>query len=233
MFRLIRSFTSTYSTVANCSVKEAISRISKIQLQNDIMNATSPQYVYPRLNKKTAFDNENNPDLPTKDEMIEMIEQCQRYAIRTARTFDMISRRPLNIYTCGIIPHNTQKYVNIKRRKILKTTGKFFPLPTLANLQLKDYTEKSANLDVDCTNPYVEITRDDGRKIIVKKTSLCWALRSDRHKLSSDRLERVKYQACTTQLYPMRKQAKKRGHTNKRFLHYSFKTAIQKKNLRK
>lgn len=37
MFRQLRSFTSTYSTVTNCTVKEAMLRLSKIQLQNDIM----------------------------------------------------------------------------------------------------------------------------------------------------------------------------------------------------
>lgn len=35
IFRQIRSFTTTYSTVANCSVKEILQRISKIQLQCD------------------------------------------------------------------------------------------------------------------------------------------------------------------------------------------------------
>lgn len=33
-FRQFRSFTTTYSTVINCSLKESISRVSKIHLQN-------------------------------------------------------------------------------------------------------------------------------------------------------------------------------------------------------
>lgn len=38
IFRQIRSFTTTYSTVTNSTVKEAMSRISKIQLQNDVIH---------------------------------------------------------------------------------------------------------------------------------------------------------------------------------------------------
>lgn len=37
-YRMIRSFTSTYSTVANCTVKQILGRIHKIQLQGDISN---------------------------------------------------------------------------------------------------------------------------------------------------------------------------------------------------
>lgn len=44
------------------------------------------------------------------------------------------------------------------------------------------------------TSSYVEVFRDNfkQKRIIVKKTSLCWLLRGDCVRLSSDRLERVK-----------------------------------------
>lgn len=47
-FRQIRSFTSTYSTVANCSIKEIVGRINKIQLQGDI--SIRSEFLYPRDN---------------------------------------------------------------------------------------------------------------------------------------------------------------------------------------
>lgn len=207
MFRLFRSFTSTYSTVANCSVKEALSRISKIQLQNEIMRTTSPQYIYPRLNKKTTADNKSSPDLPTKEEIIELIKQCQHDAICKARELGLIPKRPLNDYTCKIIAYDTEKYLGkTQLKKTLNTSENCCLLPDLSNIQLKDHTEKLKDLAVDCTSQYVEILRDDGEKIIVKKTSLCWALRSDHHKLSSDRLERVKYQACMNHASAKRKR---------------------------
>lgn len=59
LFRQLRSFTSTYSTVTNCTIKEAMSRISKIQLQNDIIHGTSSHFVYPRFSKHTPNDTES------------------------------------------------------------------------------------------------------------------------------------------------------------------------------
>lgn len=41
IFRKLRSFTTTFSTVANCSVKEMCGRMSKIELQNEIIHMTS------------------------------------------------------------------------------------------------------------------------------------------------------------------------------------------------
>lgn len=47
-FRQLRSLTSTYSTVTNCTVKEALSRINKIQFQNEVIHSTSNKFFYPR-----------------------------------------------------------------------------------------------------------------------------------------------------------------------------------------
>lgn len=47
-FRKIRSYTSTYSTVANCTVKEIMDRINKLQLQSDIPTYNSENFIFPR-----------------------------------------------------------------------------------------------------------------------------------------------------------------------------------------
>lgn len=54
MFRELRSLSTVYSTVTNCTIKEATSRLSRIQYQNHIMKMTEEQFVYPRA-MKTAF----------------------------------------------------------------------------------------------------------------------------------------------------------------------------------
>lgn len=51
IFRQLRSMSPVNSTVTNCTVKEANSRISKIQFQNEIMQTTSSDFIYPRLQK--------------------------------------------------------------------------------------------------------------------------------------------------------------------------------------
>lgn len=50
-FRRLRSFTSTFSTVANCSIMEAISRVSKIQLQSEIVHKNAANFDFPGANK--------------------------------------------------------------------------------------------------------------------------------------------------------------------------------------
>lgn len=73
-FRQIRSFTSTYSTIANCSVKEIVGRINKIQMQRDISFRSDLQF--PRAyNSKFAMKNIHN--LPSEEEIIERIEKCK------------------------------------------------------------------------------------------------------------------------------------------------------------
>lgn len=50
LFRQVRSLTSTYSTVANCTVKQILKRIIKIQLQNDIKSTIGGIFEFSRLN---------------------------------------------------------------------------------------------------------------------------------------------------------------------------------------
>lgn len=66
-------------------------------------------------------------------------------------------------------------------------------LVDLKNIQLKNYEKNVSSDAIDTTSPYVEIVCDDGKRIVVRKTSLCWLLGSDCRKMSCDRLLRVRY----------------------------------------
>lgn len=92
IFRLLRSLTSTYSTVTNFSTKEVINRIDKIELQNQIMHMM-PQFTYPKLAKKDFLNHQQHYKLPTKAEISSVILQCKRDAIDTAVKFNLISSR--------------------------------------------------------------------------------------------------------------------------------------------
>lgn len=73
-FRQIRSFTSTFSTKANCSMKEICGRIDKIHLLNDITENTN--FIYPRACYKHKFPAQNAYELPTKAAIFEKIDLC-------------------------------------------------------------------------------------------------------------------------------------------------------------
>lgn len=65
------------------------------------------------------------------------------------------------------------------------------------NIVLKNYHNRFENSVVDECSPYVELPRFGTKRIVLKKSSLCWLLRDEYCKLSSDRLERVKAKECT------------------------------------
>lgn len=202
IFRQFRSMTTTFSTVVNCTVKEAVSRISKIQLQNEIMNKTSSSFVYPRLIKKSTEPNVIYT-LPSPEEILNEIVFCLKSATATAKKLGLITaKRPQQtIFNCKINTIITQA---IRKKKTLppKNDMESFELPNLKNIQLKDFSTKFALNDIDMRSPYVELHSATGKRIVVKKSSLCWLLRDESQKLSSDRLQRVKYSAKHTTSTP-------------------------------
>lgn len=195
LFRQLRSMSTVYSTVTNCSIREITSRISKIQYQNDIMQRTSQLFEYPRFNKPTFPG--NHTTLPLPDEICKEIEFCQKLAITTASKLGLIPKKgkKCRIYECKI---QMAKSSDALQRKFNKSHNRSFEanpiqLTTsdLKNIQLKNYEGKINPNAVDGTGPYVSIKCSNGKIIAVKKTSLCWLLVVECKKLSSDRLLRV------------------------------------------
>lgn len=190
-FRKIRSFTSTYSTVANCSVKEIIGRIDKIQQQSDISVSLSDHFKFPRNRKEASAVCIN---LPTKENIAEEIEKCKNNAIEHAVRLGLITKKEaVNFdFECKI-PAYVAKYKSnnavesdapgICLSKTLSLVEKYF--------NLKNFSDKFMDKQISSTSPYVQIMYKQ-KQCVVKKTSLCWLLRNDTRKLSSDRLLRVR-----------------------------------------
>lgn len=215
-FRQLRGMTSTYSVVTNCSAKEILSRISKIQLQNDITHITSHEYVYPRV--KNTYDPIKH-QLPTSEEIMNEIELCKRTALNTATKFGLTKAKHVN-FMCKINPYTLNANSKMRSRtKIhnIKTKSKIFNVPDLKNIKLNDYTGR---LKQDVNNEkssYAEIETSGGNSIIVKKTSLCWLLRKESRKLSSDRLLRVRGNGKKTTCKQINEAAFQKGPKKKHF----------------
>lgn len=193
-YRQIRSLTSTNSTVANCSMNEILHRIKRIQILNDIGNDATSNFLFPR-SLKSGSANSNEFILPTRYEIIETINECRALAISDAIRIGLIMQKK-NQGSCRIQPYFNQRNQskpspsltnkNEKTEAIWSRT-----LTYLRTITLKNYAENFGARSVEPDSPYVDIPQCKGR-IVVKKTSFCWLLRSDHVKLSSDRLERVK-----------------------------------------
>lgn len=91
-FRQIRSMSTTYSTIVNCSLLDVsliIHRIKKIQLQSDILAS--------KLNRNISFSRiehkvktiQIQSNLPTNDDIYEVIEEARKKAITDAHKFDL------------------------------------------------------------------------------------------------------------------------------------------------
>lgn len=100
-FRQICSFSSTYSTVVVCSIKDMLCRISKIQLQNDIMNQYSAEFTFPRFQKEI---NPSETHLPSTDEIFSCIEKVKESAIDDALQIGLIDKKGIEKfdYRCKI-----------------------------------------------------------------------------------------------------------------------------------
>lgn len=72
-----------------------------------------------------------------------------------------------------------------------------YELGITGELMLKDYrqshfqAESESSTCVDEKSPFVVVVDGRGNEKVVRKSSVCWLLSKDKHKLSSDRLVRV------------------------------------------
>lgn len=190
IFRQVRSFTSTYSTVANCSVKEIIGRINKIQLQNDIsLNST---FIFPRIKNANKTVTEKPKMLPTILEIGDAIEKCKFEALYTAIRFGLIRKSQFNApLVCGIpfMEYKENEDIWIDMNHVQNEVDE---IPKFNYMALKDFSEKFIDKQLNETSPYVEVSTIRRDRVIIKKSSLCWLLRKELPKLSSDRVRRVK-----------------------------------------
>lgn len=114
-YRQIRSFSTVFSTVTNCSTKEAISRVKKIQLQSDI-SISNTVFKFPRFLDLNGSSETNSFALPTQEKMIEIIEDCQKRAINDATNIGLLKEPVLEI-PCDIIPYRGRSNMkNIKKK---------------------------------------------------------------------------------------------------------------------
>lgn len=206
-FRQIRSSSTVFSTVTNCSVKGGTSLISNVQFQNQIMQHTSEQFIYPRL--KNTSHSQNNGPLPSADSIFNEIQLCQKLAIYTALKLGLIAeKKSKENYVCKINPPLSKTVAQLKSTRIqsknynqntnILNNPIVFMATDLKNIQLKNYARKVNPDDINETGPYVEVECYGNRRIIVKKTSLCWLLGSEHNKLSNDRLRRVMHKTHQT-----------------------------------
>lgn len=228
IFRQLRSLSSTYSTITNCSTKEALSRLSKIEIQNDLIHSTQ-HFKFPRHEAKNKIRFETFP-LPSFDEIVQVIEQCATDAIEVAQQMNLITEKDITdkkLLACKINPYSLPN--NVKETPKSNLYMRPFKLSDFNGLTLKDFS--ASKHDIDESGPYVELCFDNNRKrTVVRKSTFVWMLRTDKQRLSSDRLRRVQ---CTSKPYHaeniQKSKQSKETHARKKVLMYPYKKPKSKK----
>lgn len=192
-FRTLRGYSPVYSTVVSCSIKEMLERVKKIQLQNDI--AKTSNFDFPRV--KRAYEskklNETTTinylhDLPTLDNILDQIEQCKKDALNYAIQMKLISKKNSTIeLDCKLQASILKKVPLVEENQIEKG-----PDINFKKINLQNFAAKFIGIDIPEKSQYVRIDHENSNDLVLKKTSLCWLLRPDYKKLSSDRVVRVK-----------------------------------------
>lgn len=200
--------------VANCSVKEILERINKIQLLNDISNNSSTVFEFPKRLRPTHGSNTVDILLPTFSEILDCIEASKTKAITDSISLGLLTDDVENVsLMCGVIPFDKQKAKNVKPVNSVSNVDivKKYSciLSQLKNTSLKNFSEKFLDRKVDEASSYLEIYGGK-KKIVIKKTSLVWLLRSNLVKLSSDRLQRVMTKDTPKIQKPLRKKTSKK-----------------------
>lgn len=213
--------TSTFSTIANFSTLQVMQRTSRIDLLNRIGRIEMKHFNFPRTDKHEPSSyyplqdkNRNVPViLPNLNEIIIEIEHAKVEASNYARTLGVvvstelicdiswIKKSPDENNGDGVnATQNAQNNANIDYTETPKTSisgpsnenhGNEI-LRFYKNIQLKKFGEKIDLSSIAENDQHVIVQNDDGRRICIKKHSLCWLMSKCNPKISSDRLYRFK-----------------------------------------
>lgn len=201
MFRQIRSLTSAYSTVTNGSLLEIISRISKIELQNDISHIKLKHFnfpriglpsssFYPRVNRNGLNPSENFVPLPSQQEIIQEIEMAKLEAIEYAETLGMCVEKS-DEYVCVFEKPVVKEVQQNEQCNIESVVQSEHVLQLFSEINFKQYAKKIDASTINEESPYVKVQNKNGEILCIEKHTLCWLLGKSTTKLSSDRLIRV------------------------------------------
>lgn len=192
-FRQLRSMSTTFSTIVNCSVFDFIHQLKKIQLQADIVHNNKDEIQFPRIAGKANF---TSSILPSINEIIETINRAMSDAISDMSEVGIVIGETFNwkcnviVAVSAIIDETIEDVIDevdaidaIDYRHLSAINDE---------LELRDYSE--TNMVISEASPFTIVNIKNGNSKIVRKSSICWLLTKNKSYFSSDRLQRVKEQ---------------------------------------
>lgn len=141
-------------------------------------------------NENNFLENHNTHDLPSKQQIFDLLENCRDEAICLADSVGIYVDydNAYFLFNCSLPPLEVKpskkivdSHTNMEKKRIM-----------IHSLFLKNYAHKIPSEGLNECSPYAAVDCSNGKRVIVRKTSLCWLLRKSHVKLSSDRIYRVR-----------------------------------------
>lgn len=211
MFRQVRSFSSTFSTVVNCNMLDIMNRIQKIQLQSDIINCCSDEVKFPRFEKKIQNDNRKRSSHLNKDECIALIKRAKtdvsagliKLGINENDLNCLSEVKIVNSFDDNEFDDYLDDELDPDEDNDIHENEKDFEegfdddtcddINFLSGITgeviMRDYNTEDMALHEQ--SPFVLVMDNASNRKVVRKSAVCWFLQQNKYKLSSDRLQRV------------------------------------------
>lgn len=220
-FRATRSMTSTFSTIVNFSLLDILNRVKRIQFQTDVVKRCSDDSNNCKINFARQDINSKGkiPEiLPSKEEINTAVSNAEKSAIIDAQSLGIVTS--VNSLVCKLPPvkvnettlENTQFDSDTEEENI-DNDNEFINLDeelredlsvlsSAGGTNLKDYSLELSDQQIANDNRFVWIKTKTGRKVLIRKSSLCWLITNSDNHLSSDRNKRVQEEAASTSYCP-------------------------------
>lgn len=199
-FRQMRSMATANWTKINFSMSELLHLIERVELQNEISFYKLVNLVkFPRINIDN-FNIENAYELPSNEELMDMIQKALTDAMQCASQFgmnfqmsQMIIRKLFRYRNESGFELNTNNEDEYEEEDEDEDEDGWNFMERNEGLNLRDYRDDLGDIQtlLDKDSKYIEICEDDGSRKIVLKSSLVWLLSDSIDSLSNDRLKRV------------------------------------------
>lgn len=179
IFRQMNSMGTVNYTKINFTLFELFHLISRVDLMNEIVfsRLNTETISFPRM--RNTFEVSISNYLPSDQEIINVIKEAQRDALKIAAKLGM---------------HMIISY--IYKSELAQTSIKLMTEEMFEDLECIDSTDDTVGTpDTGVPSNSIEVRDEDGTTKIVRKSTFVWMLSESKGKLSSDRLKRV--QECT------------------------------------
>lgn len=193
---------------------EFLYRVQRIQLQAHVIHVTGKDYTFPRYERRRQRGKEIKDilcadNLPTENEMFVSVSRSRKDAVRLSTSLGMILRNADNIssplvdfklkdktetecYTDDAENVPTDDEVVVSTEDEISTEIEEEVEEDLSLMLSSQRTKEEVEEPLLPNGPFVHYNDENGRKIIIRKSTLCWIYSNNINKLSNERLERVK-----------------------------------------